>query len=151
MNFNIGKDILPHEYKGTIYNRDSAKRLGIVRIFFTVMFCCFIVRTLQLGLQSSEYKRADFYGADIERRADIIDRNGIVLAKSVESGNIKLYPPRVKEKYIDDVARVIHEIAPMDYSVADALALIRSGKSGVYIKKQATEDQIKYVKDINLK
>ena len=151
MNFNIGKDILPHEYKGTIYNRDSAKRLRVVKIFFTVMFCCFIVRTLQLGLQSSEYKRADFYGTDIDRRADIIDRNGIVLAKSVESGNIKLYPPKVKEKYIDDVARIIHDIAPMDYSVADALNLIRSGKSGVYVKKQATEEQIKFIKDVNIK
>lgn len=151
MNFNIGKDILPHEYKGTIYNRDSAKRLRVVKIFFTVIFCCFIVRTLQLGLQSSDYKRADLFGTDIERRADIVDRNGIVLAKSVETGNIKLYPPRVSEKYIDDVARIVHEIAPMDYSVSDALNLIRSGKSGVYIKKQASEEQIKFVRDINRK
>jgi cell division protein FtsI (penicillin-binding protein 3) len=151
MNFNIGRDILPHEYRGAVYNRESAGRLRVLKIFFTVVFLCFIVRTFQLGLQSSDYKQMNFYGNEIERRADIVDRNGVVLAKSVESGNVKLYPPRVKEKYVDDVAKMIHEIAPMEYSVSDALNLIRSGKSGVYIKKQATEEQIKFVKEANKK
>ena len=69
-----------------------------------------------------------------------------MLAKSVKSGNIKLFPPRVKEKDINEVANVIHEIAPADYSVEDALALIRSGRRGLYIKKNANEDQIKEIK-----
>jgi len=151
MNFNIGKDILPHEYKGAIFNRESANRLRVIKICFAVLFCGFIVRTIQLGLQHSDYRQSLLNGAVVERRADIVDRNGIVLAKSVESGNIKLYPPRVKTKDLDAVARIIHEIAPMDYSVSDALNLINSKKSGVYIKKQATEEQIQIVKQANKK
>ena len=151
MNFEIGKDILPHEYRGAVYNRESAGRLRIVKLCFSLLFLCFIVRTVQLGLQSSDYKQIGLNGNEIERRADIVDRNGIVLAKSVETGNIKLYPPRVKDKYIDEVARIINEIAPMDYSVSDALSLIKSQKSGLYIKKYATEDQIKIVKEANRK
>jgi cell division protein FtsI (penicillin-binding protein 3) len=115
------------------------------------LFFCFIVRTVQLGVQHSDYRQAFLNGAEIDRRADIVDRNGIVLAKSVEMGNIKLYPPRVKDKNIDDVARIVHEIAPIDYSVEDALNLIKSGKSGVYIKKRASEEQIKFVRDANKK
>ena len=149
MKFNIGKDILPHEYKGAVFNSESANRLQIIKCVFSILFLCFIVRTVQLGVQHSDYRQALFNGAEIERRADIVDRNGIVLAKSVEMGNIKLYPPRVKDKYLDDVARLVHEIAPMDYSVEDALNLIKSKKSGVYIKKFASEEQIKYVRDAN--
>ena len=149
--FDIGRDILPHEFKGAVYNRDSASRLRIIRGIFAFVFLGFIVRTFQLGLQSSDYVQIGFNGAVVEQRADIVDRNGVVLAKSVKTGNVKLYPPRVKEKYVDAVAHLIHDIAPMDYSVTDALNLIRSGRAGVYIKKQASEEQIKIVNDANKK
>lgn len=151
MKFNIGKDILPHEYKGAIYNRDSATRLRIVGWVFAFLFLGFIVRTVQLGLQHSDYTRTNVFGKEIEQRADIIDRNGVVLAKSIVAGDIKLYPPSVKEKYVDDVARIINKIAPMEYSVEDALRLIRSGKRGVFVKKNATKEQIEFIKEKNQK
>lgn len=151
MKFCIGHDVLPHEYKGAVYNQDSLGRLRFLRSAFIVVFSVFILRTLHLGLQSTMIQNNGLKGSEIERRADIVDRNGVVLAKSIRSGNIKLYPPRVKEKYIDEIAQIIHKIAPMDYSVSDALRLIRSGKTGVYIKNNADEEDIKFVKNINQK
>ena len=151
MRFNIGKDILPHEYKGAIYNQEGAARLRLIGKIFTVLFVLFIARTLQLGLQSSDYKKYNLSGTEIESRADIVDRNGVVLAKSVRAANIKLFPPRVKEKDVDAVAKIVHEIAPMDYSVEDALKLIRSGKRGVYIKMNASEEQTKYINQAHRK
>ena len=151
MKFCIGKDILPHEYKGAVYNQDSAKRLRIVHFVFSLLCVCFVARTLQLGLQHSEYKKYAGNTTEIERRADIVDRNGVVLAKSVVSGNIKLYPNRVKAKDIDSVAQIVHKIAPMDYSVQDALNLINSRKAGVYIKKRASEEQIQIAKSAHQK
>jgi cell division protein FtsI (penicillin-binding protein 3) len=151
MKFCIGHDVLPHEYKGAVYNQDSLGRLRFLRSAFIVVFSVFILRTLHLGLQSTMIQHNGLKGSEIERRADIVDRNGVVLAKSIRSGNIKLYPPRVKEKYIDEIAQIIHKIAPMDYSVSDALRLIRSGKTGVYIKNNADEEDIKFVKNINQK
>ena len=151
MRFNIGHDILPHEYKGEIYNRESAVRLRWIMVCFTVLFGVFIVRTLELGLQSNDIQKNSLYGDVVERRADITDRNGVVLAKSVLSGNIKLYPQNVKEKDVNSVANVIHDIAPMDYSVSDALGLIRSGRRGLYIKKNATEEQIKIINEAHRK
>ena len=151
MNFYIGRDVLPHEYKGAVYNQDSFGRLRFLRGAFVIVFCVFILRTLQLGLQSTLIQHNGLKGSEIERRADIVDRNGVVLAKSIKSGNIKLYPPRVKEKYMDEVAQIIHKIAPMEYSVSDALRLIRSNKSGVYVKNNADEEEIKFIKNINQK
>ena len=151
MRFNIGQDILPHEYKGEIYNRESALRLRWIMVGFVCLFGIFIARTLQLGLQSNDIKKYSMYGTSIESRADIVDRNGVVLAKSVRSGNIKLYPQNVKEKDVNNVANVIHEIAPMDYSVSDALNLIRSDRRGLYVKKNATEEQIKIINEAHRK
>ena len=151
MRFNIGKDILPHEYKGAIFNHESASRLQWIKWVFSALFVVFVARTLQLGIQSNDYRRHNAFDTQIESRADIIDRNGVVLAKSVKSGNIKLFPPRVKEKDINEVAKVIHEIAPMDYSIEDAYNLIRSGRKGLYIKKNANEEQIQLIKQAHRK
>lgn len=151
MRFTIGKDILPHEYKGAVFNTESAQRLNWVRGAFSVLFVIFVARTLQLGLQSNDYKKYNAGDTQIESRADIVDRNGVVLAKSVKSGNIKLFPPRVKEKDVNMVASVIHEIAPMDYSISDALNIIRSNRRGLYIKKNASEEQIKLIKQAHKK
>lgn len=145
MRFNIGNDILPHEYKGAVYNHECFGRLRFLRQFFAVVFLVFIGRTIQLGLQNNDIGKGGEQNAELAKRADIVDRNGVVLAKSVKYGSIKLYPPRVKDDDVNAVANVIHEIAPMDYSVADALNLIHSKKSGVFIKTQATEDQIRLV------
>lgn len=151
MRFNIGHDVLPHEYKGAIYNHNCSQRLIVLRGLVAFVFCVFIVRTIQLGLQNNDIRQSKSGVNNVEQRADIVDRNGVVLAKSVKSGNIKLYPPKVKTKHIDAVANVIHQIAPMDYSVADALKLINSGKTGVYIKKQANEQQIGIIKEAHNK
>ena len=56
MRFNIGQDVLPHEYQGEIYHRESAVRLRWIMFGFTLMFGIFIARTLQLGLQSNDIK-----------------------------------------------------------------------------------------------
>jgi len=146
--FEIGEDILPHEYKGTVYNRDSAKRLVIVKRFFVIIFCVFIIQTLNLGLQKNDVNRISAYkDNEISRRADIVDRNGVVLAKSVSTGNVKLFPYKVKDKDKDKVAEVIHELSPVDYTVADALKLIDSDKRGVYIKIGANKEQLELVEN----
>ena len=151
MSFVIGKDILSHEYKAAVYNHDCVVRLRLIRKLFIWVCLIFMIRTIQLGLQNNVIGHQKSETVDIERRADIVDRNGVVLAKSVRYGSIKLYPPRVKPEDVNEVAMVINKIAPMDYSVADALNLIRSGKSGVYIKMQATEDQIKQIQEAHRK
>ena len=149
MRFCIGKDVLPHEYKGAIYNRESAARLRFISKVFVIVCLVFAARTLQLGLQQSETKRYVGSINKVERRADIVDRNGVVLAKSIISGHIQFFPARVQDKEVDAVAKIVHEIAPADYSIKDALNLIQNKKSWRYIKKNASEEQIAMVKPYN--
>ena len=42
MRFVIGKDILPHEYKGAVYNHESASRLRWVKSAFSILFVVFV-------------------------------------------------------------------------------------------------------------
>ena len=113
MSFIVGKDVLPHEYNtARVYNNNTAVRLKWLMWFVMVLFALFTVRTLQLALEPSEYVHYGLNTNDVERRADIVDRNGVVLAKSVKSGNIKLYPPKVKDKDKNAVAKVISDIVP---------------------------------------
>ncbi|MCQ2575003.1 MAG: penicillin-binding protein 2 [Alphaproteobacteria bacterium] len=148
--FEIGEDILPHEYKGTVYNRDSARRLIIIKRCFIVIFCIFIIQTLNLGLQKNDVNRINaMMDKEISRRADIVDRNGVVLAKSISTGNIKLFPLKVKQKDEDRVAEIIHKLSSVDYTVSDALKLIHSNKKGIYIKFDADKDQLKLIDEAN--
>ena len=151
MLFNLGQDVLPHEYKGEIYNRESAGRLWLLRWVFAFLFIVFAARTLEFGLQSSDIDRGVRQNEELKWRADIVDRNGVVLAKSVKAANIKLLPPRVKDKDTDAVARIISTLVPDKYSVEDALRLIRSGKRGVYIKMNASEEETKFIEQENKK
>ena len=105
------------------------------------LLCC-----LPLVACDSEQKAPETY-----MRANIIDRNGVVLAENVSTSDIMLFTSRIKETDADAVAQIIHEIFPTDYSVSDALSLIHSGKKVIFIKKLATESQIQKIKEINQK
>lgn len=98
-----------------------------------ILSCLIAITTV---INSYSYRKIRPY-VPKEPRAEIVDRNAVPLAVNINKYNIKIYPPRVKETDVNAVAQVIHEIAPADYSIDDALNLIRSDKKGVYIKKQA--------------
>ena len=70
-------------------------------------------------------------------RADIVDRNGDILAKNIMSGHITLRPGHVRNH--DAVAELIHSLLPYEYSLADALRLVNSSRRFVYIKKYASD------------
>ena len=89
--FEIGKDIFKHGFSGARCDGVGRKRLGVIYKFFVVAFVIFIGRTIQLGIQGTD--RSRLAGANGEwdvQRADIVDRNGDILAKNVASGHIIL-------------------------------------------------------------
>ncbi len=114
------------------------KRLRVVYAVFLIAFGIFAVRTLQLAIQGTNRVRP--VGADGSwgvSRADIVDRNGDILAKNVMSGHITLRPHQVKNR--DAVAQLIHEIFPYEYSVNDIFKLLDSGRRFIYIKKYVSD------------
>ena len=135
--FEVGKDIFKHGFSGARGEVVGRKRLGVMYTVFLIAFMIFIGRTLQLGIQR-------LAGADGEwnvQRADIVDRNGDILAKNVASGHIILRNRAVREQDRDAVAQTIHQALPYEYSLADAIALVNSDRRFIRLKKYASDAQ----------
>lgn len=138
--FEVGKDIFKRGFKGFVADATARGRLRFIYSLFIIAFLIFTVRTLWLGIQGTD--RSRLAGADAEwtaKRADIIDRNGDILAKNIMSGHITLRPRAVKDR--DKVAATIHQALPYQYSLADALKLVNSSRKFVYLKKYASDAQ----------
>ena len=136
--FEVGKDIFKHGFAGAFGDRIGRRRLRIIYLCFVVVFVIFVGRTLLLGIQGTDRSRNS--GADgkwIIQRADIVDRNGDILAKNIMSGHIILRNSVVKDR--DAVATAIHQALPYEYSLSDALGLVNSGRKFIYVKKYASD------------
>ncbi|MBE6461853.1 MAG: penicillin-binding protein 2 [Alphaproteobacteria bacterium] len=140
--FEVGKDIFRHGFIGVQGDGVARKRLKILNTVFLAAFVLFIGRTLQLGIQGTDrLRRAGADGQWMVQRADIVDRNGDILAKNVESGHIVLRNKAVRDKDRDAVAQTIHAALPYEYSLADAIKLVNSDKRFIRLKKYASDEQ----------
>ncbi|MBO4700864.1 MAG: penicillin-binding protein 2 [Alphaproteobacteria bacterium] len=136
--FEVGRDIFKRGFTGVSGNALGHSRLRFVYGVFLVAFVIFAGRTLQLAIQGTN--RARPMGADGAwgvSRADIVDRNGDILAKNVMSGHITLRPHQVKNREM--AAQLIHDVLPYEYSVNQVLKLLDSGRRFIYIKKYASD------------
>ncbi len=136
--FNVGQDVFKRGFSGVVTGGIARGRLMLIFGLFAGMFVIFAGRTLQLGIQGTDRARiAGGDGAWTAQRADIVDRNGDILAKNVMSGHVVLRPNHVKNR--DAVAETIHRLMPYEYSLADALKLVNSGRRFIYVKKYAAD------------
>ena len=149
--FEVGRDVLKHGFGGAHNDEMTRGRLRFVYTAFLLAFLLFIGRTLQLGIQGTDRaRRADVDSQWTVQRADIVDRNGDILAKNVVSGHIILRNRAVQEKDKDLIAQTIHHILPYKYSVSDALELLNSSKRFIRLQKFATEQQREIVEKARL-
>lgn len=140
--FEVGHDILKRGFIENSGDRLGHRRLRWIYGLFVFVFVIFAFRTLQLGIQGTD--RARLAGADGNwnvARADIVDRNGDILAKNIMSGHITLRPSQVRDQDKEKVANLIHQAFPYEYSMSDALKLVYSSRKFIYIKKYASDNQ----------
>lgn len=149
--FEVGKDIFKHGFYGGPTDRTPIKRLQVVFYAFLLAFILFGSRTLQLGIQGTNTVRLGDRRAEWEiNRADIVDRNGEILAKNLESGHIQFVRKFLRDEDREDVARTIHEALPYEYSLADATKLVNSKRGYKELKKYASEKQREIIKRAKL-
>ena len=149
--FEVGKDILKHGISATQNDATTRRRLNFIYFAFLFAFVLFGARTLQLGIQGTEKTRnMGANGQWLVERADIVDRNGDILAKNVMSGSVQLINKFVQDKDREEIAHLIHELFPYKYSLSDALKLVRPERGYVLLAKNASENQIKKVKEAKL-
>ena len=139
--FEVGRDIFKHGFRARGENTSGHRRLSFVYWFFVVMFCVFAFRTVQLCLQGTNRSHPGAGAASwAVTRADIIDRNGDIIAKNLVSCHIAVTPANVKKP--EEVAQLIHKLFPYEYSVQDMFKKLNAGKRFI-IKKFAPDDKCK--------
>ncbi len=121
--FNVGQDIFKHGFNGTTGRQAGRGRMLFVYYFLVVLFVIFALRTLALGIQGTKtQRRHGSNGEWVAQRADIVDRNGDILAKNVASWHVMIAPKWLQDR--EEVARVIHKLFPNEYSLSDALSKV---------------------------
>ena len=135
--FEVGRDIFKHGITGAIGNAVGHRRLRFVYGLFLAAFVVFAGRTIQLAAKGSNRVRQSVGKSEwVVKRADIIDRNGEILAKNLMTCDIALTPRLVKKP--DSVADTLNKFFEYEYSKQDIFNKINIGKR-VIMKKNADE------------
>lgn len=144
--FEVGKDIFKHGVFNASSDRMGRRRMRIVYYVFVMAFVVFAGRTLWLGIEGTDRsRRSGSSGEWVAERADIVDRNGDILAKNIASGHIILRTQAVED--VDAVANAIHQAMPYKYSLNQAFELLNSGRRFVYLEKYASDAQREIVQN----
>ncbi len=135
--FEVGRDIFKHGFTGAAGDAQGHGRLRFVYGLFLIAFVVFAGRTVQLASFGSNRVRqnVDKIGW-VVKRADIVDRNGEILARNLVTCEIDLSP-----KYVDEpekVADVINKLFESEYPKQRVFDILKDGKYKI-IKKNASE------------
>lgn len=128
----------------------ARNRLMIVLFLFIGAFGLLGLRTVDLGLlqKVSEPALKEWSIAPVlPRRADIVDRNGKVLATNLETPSLFAVPKEVRNA--DQAAAQLVAVMP-DLSLADVTARLQSKKSFVWIRRHLTPSQVWKVNALGL-
>ncbi len=79
-------------------------------------------------------------------RGDIVDRNGVPLARTIQAWSIGLHPKRL----VNDPMEIAQKLAALmpEHSVADYFGMLRSGKNFIYLRRRATPELVAQVNAI---
>lgn len=116
-------------------------RLIVTGALFALVFTVIAGRLVDVTLigRSAEPRvaTAPRAGAFESFRADISDRNGVLLATSLETASLYANP-----KHVPDAAEAAHRLAPvLDADEADIKAKLSNGKSFVWLRRNLTPKQ----------
>ena len=130
---------------GLLHSNLGSERVSRWLVVMVLLLVCFvpgIVKLVDYDVVNAETyrQRADDYRLTAEtlyaKRGTIYDRNGNVLAMSVECRNVCARPPQVKDKRA--AARQLAELLGMEESQVSQL--LSSQEPFVYIKRQVDQD-----------
>lgn len=123
----------------------AQQRLMILMLLFTAAFFLVSMRLLYFAAFDSSTGRRSGSAAFVPARADIVDRNGVPLARTIDGYSIRVVPSKLlnNRQYLADE---LHKIFP-DMPREELLAKV-SGSRPTYIRRRALPDQVAAVNAI---
>lgn len=123
----------------------AQQRLMILMLLFMAAFFLVSVRLVYFALFDTGSRSGAGANAFVPARADIVDRNGVPLARTIDGYSIRVVPEKLlnNRQYLADE---LHKIFP-DMPRAELLAKL-SGPRPTYIRRRALPDQVAAVNAI---
>jgi cell division protein FtsI (penicillin-binding protein 3) len=118
----------------------SHNRVMLGTGLFTVAFLVITVRLAMVTLlpDDSDSPVARATTAPVADRADIIDRNGVVLATSLTTASLFANPHQIRDP--DNTAELLNMVLP-DQNISSTAAKLASDKSFIWLKRNLTPKQ----------
>lgn len=121
-------------------------RLVLLSLFFILAYIAVAIKIVDLTIIQGEMKKGEetvsYLEAEPDRqekivRGDILDRNGVILARSLKTASLYADPKLIADPQIvaKDLARIFPEL-----SYGDTLQKLQSPKRFVWIKRNMTPD-----------
>ncbi|WP_419828113.1 peptidoglycan D,D-transpeptidase FtsI family protein [Sphingomonas sp.] len=120
-------------------------RLMLVMLLLLGLAAVIAIRLVWLTVAGGD--QAGFRAAEgVPARADIVDRNGVPLATTINAWSVALMPA----KRVNDAREVAQKLAQVlpEHSAADYYAMLRSKKTFIYLRRRATPDLVARVNAI---
>lgn len=115
------------------------QRLMLLMLLFMAAALVIAVRLVWLNFDSSG-GRGDAVPTGLMARSDIVDRNGDVLARTIEAWSIGVHPNKLygrPEDLAPQLARLMPERTSEQY-----LAILKSGKTFTYLRRRAMPELV---------
>lgn len=119
-------------------------RLMIVLLMFGAGVFLIIARLIALAVFSQPATTRDAAAALVPLRADIVDRNGAPLARTIDAWSVGIHPNRVITRP-DELAPKLAALLP-EHDTEYYLRLLKSGANFAYLRRRALPE---LVRDLN--
>ena len=121
-------------------------RLMVVMLLFLGVTGVIALRLLYMTIFAAGAAGPGNIDSLLPARGDIVDRNGVPLARTIEAWSIGLHPKQL----VNDPVEVAGKLAALmpEHSAADYLAALKSGKTFIYLRRRATPELVAQVNAI---
>lgn len=118
-------------------------RLMLIMLVFAGVTMLIASRLLYLQIATDRSTGDTGLNPLIPARGDIVDRNGVPLARSIDAWTIAVHPDKLLGKP-EELAVKLAQLMP-EHSAGDYLKLLKSGKSFAYLSRRALPELVSAV------
>jgi cell division protein FtsI (penicillin-binding protein 3) len=118
-------------------------RLMLAMLIFAGITMLIVTRLLYLQVFTDRSNAGPGINGLMPARADLVDRNGLPLAQTIDAWTIAIHPDRLLGNP-DELAERLAELMP-EHSVDDYRAILKSGKSFAYLSRRAVPELVSAV------
>jgi len=121
-------------------------RLMVVMLLFLGVVGVIALRLLYVSIFAHGGAATPAGDGLLPARGDIVDRNGVPLATTIQAWSIGLHPRQL----VNDPMEVSEKLAALmpEHSAADYFAMLHSNKSFIYLRRRATPELVAQVNAI---